>query len=42
VKDYYELWDQKKYNDMISQADSSSFEELAERVMGDSEDTLDQ
>lgn len=41
VKDYYELWDQKKYNDLISQADSSSFEELAERVMGDSEDTLD-
>ena len=41
VKDYYELWDQKKYNDMISQADSSSFEELAERVMGDSEDAVD-
>lgn len=41
VKDYYELWDQKKYNDMISQADSSSFEELAERVMGDSEDAIE-
>lgn len=41
VKDYYELWDQKKYNDMISQADSSSFEELAERVMGDGDDNID-
>jgi|688.fasta_scaffold02603_4 MraZ protein len=41
VKDYYELWDQKKYNSMISLSDSSSFEELAERVMGDNEETID-
>lgn len=41
VKDYYELWDQKKYNGMISLSDSSSFEELAERVMGDKEETID-
>jgi MraZ protein len=41
VKDYYELWDQKKYNSMISLSDSSSFEELAERVMGDKEETID-
>jgi DNA-binding transcriptional regulator/RsmH inhibitor MraZ len=40
VKDYYELWDQKKYNSMISLSDSSSFEELAERVMGDNEETI--
>jgi MraZ protein len=40
VKDYYELWDAKKYNDMIAQSDSSSFEELAEKVMGDIDETV--
>jgi len=42
VKDYYELWDQNKYNSMISISDNSSFEELAERVMGDNEESIDQ
>lgn len=34
VKDYFEIWDSKKYNDLMNQQDSSSFEDLAERVLG--------
>jgi MraZ protein len=41
VKNYYELWDAKKYNEIMSKADGSSFEELAERVMGDGDDIID-
>jgi MraZ protein len=40
VKDYYELWDTKKYNDLIVNSDSSSFEDLAEKVMGDIDETV--
>lgn len=40
VKDYYELWDEKKYNDLIANSDNSSFEELAEKVMGDMDETI--
>lgn len=36
VKNYYELWDEKKYNEMMNGHDGSSFEDLAERVMGQS------
>ena len=34
VKNYFELWDVNKYNSMMSSEDGSSFEDLAERVMG--------
>lgn len=35
VKNYYELWDEKKYDAMMTNSDNASFEDLAERVMGD-------
>ncbi len=38
VKNYYELWDVTKYNAMMQAEDGSSFEDLAERVMGDKEE----
>lgn len=41
VKNYYELWDVKKYNAIIKDTDDSSFEELAEQVLGDVEDIPD-
>jgi MraZ protein len=40
LKDYYELWDLKTYNDLIAKSDLASFEELAEKVMGDPEDDV--
>jgi MraZ protein len=38
VKNYFELWDVKKYNAMMKAEDGSSFEDLAERVMGNKDD----
>ncbi len=38
VKNYFELWDVKKYNAMMNAEDGSSFEDLAERVMGKKDD----
>lgn len=40
VKNYYEMWDLKKYNEIMASSDASSFEELAERVMGDVDDSI--
>ncbi|MFY7861705.1 MAG: division/cell wall cluster transcriptional repressor MraZ [Chitinophagales bacterium] len=38
VKNYFELWDEKKYNSIMDSNDGSSFEDLAERVMGHKSD----
>ena len=38
VKNYFELWDEKKYNSIMASNDGSSFEDLAERVMGHKSD----
>jgi MraZ protein len=38
VKNYFELWDEKKYNSTMASNDGSSFEDLAERVMGHKSD----
>jgi MraZ protein len=34
VKNYYEIWDSKTYNERMAKLNSASFEELAEKVMG--------
>lgn len=35
IKDYFELWDVNKYNEFMNSSDNSSFEDLANDVMGD-------
>ena len=34
VKNYYEIWDSKTYNERMAKLNSASFEEVAEKVMG--------
>lgn len=34
VKNYYELWDEAKHREKFGDVDSASFEDLAERVLG--------